>query len=182
VSERKRLLLHTCCAPCASHVIEVLTADYDISLLFYNPNIEPVEEFLKRKEELCSLLSKMPSARHVRLLDSEYDNEAFSAVAEGLRAKPEGGARCANCFKLRLTESARFAKSHGFEFFATTLTVSPHKNASLINEIGEKLSSSVGVDYISSDFKKQGGYQRSTLLSKQYGIYRQNYCGCKEYS
>lgn len=179
MSERKRLLLHTCCAPCASHVIEFLAPDYDITLLFYNPNIEPYEEYLKRKEQLQVLRLNMQSAEHVRLLDCDYDHEAFFAVAEGLRNEPEGGARCAFCFRLRLSETAKYAKSNGFELFATTLTVSPHKNAELINEIGYELSKSFEIAYFSSDFKKRGGYQNSVRLSKLYGLYRQRYCGCE---
>ncbi|MCL2278836.1 MAG: epoxyqueuosine reductase QueH [Oscillospiraceae bacterium] len=178
MSDKKKLLLHVCCAPCACYVIELLAAGNDITLLFYNPCIEPFDEYLKRKVQLQILLSNLPEGEHIRVLDCEYRNEDFVVIAEGLRGEPEGGARCASCFELRLSETARLAKLHGFEVFATTLTVSVHKDAAMINEIGEKLSNSYDVAYLSSDFKKLGGYQRSIVLSRQLGLYRQNYCGC----
>jgi len=152
--------------------------EYEITLLFYNPCIEPLDEYLKRKEQLHILLSKLPLGEQVGFFDCEYANDDFVAIAEGLRGVPEGGARCAGCFRLRLSETARLANLHGFEVFATTLTVSVHKNAAMINDIGESLVNSDGVVYLSSDFKRQGGYQRSIELSKQFGLYRQKTCGC----
>ncbi|MCL2248742.1 MAG: epoxyqueuosine reductase QueH [Oscillospiraceae bacterium] len=179
MSERKRLLLHVCCAPCASHVIELLVHDHDVTLFFYNPNIEPFEEFVKRKEQMQVLLSKMPLAESISLLDCDYDGAIFCDAVEDFRELPEGGARCEICFRLRLEQTAKYAKAHSFDVFGTTLTVSPHKNAQLINRIGDEASNSIGVAYLSSDFKKQGGYQRSVELSELYGLCRQNYCGCE---
>jgi len=175
---KKKLLLHVCCAPCASHVIEFLVHDYDVTLFFYNPNIEPFDEFVKRKEQIKVLLSKRRAAEHISQLECDYDNPAFCETIEDFRALPEGDLRCENCFALRLKQTAMHAKAHCFDMFATTLTVSPHKNAQLINRIGESASKLNQVAYLSSDFKKQGGYQNSVKLSKQYGLYRQSYCGC----
>ena len=152
---------------------------YKISLLFYNPNIEPQDEYKKRKNEISVLLDKADILYEVDLLECEYDNAAFSSAALSLREEPEGGARCRICFAIRLGETARRAKADGYDIFATTLSVSPHKDAKLINEIGFRLADEYGIEYLNSDFKKNNGYKRSVELSKDYKLYRQEYCGCK---
>lgn len=175
---RKTLLLHGCCAPCSSYVLEYLTEYFDISLLYYNPNIFPETEYLKRVEEVKRLLSEMPLKSSVKLIEGQYEPEEFFAVSKGLEAAPEGGERCFKCYRLRLEEAARKAKEGGFDFFTTTLSISPHKNADKLNEIGEELEKQYGVKYLYADFKKKNGYKRSIELSRIYGLYRQDYCGC----
>ena len=150
-----------------------------MSLLFYNPNIEPYEEYIKRKSELIKLLEKKSLTSTVRLLENEYDNAAFESAALSLREEPEGGERCHLCFELRLSETARIAKAGEFDIFTTTLSVSPHKDAKLLNEIGNNVGNKFGIKYLEADFKKKDGYKRSVELSKQYNLYRQNYCGCQ---
>lgn len=172
------LLLHACCAPCSSAVLEYLTHYFDVFLLYYNPNISPREEYDKRLGELRRLTAKMPLARPVRLLPCGYDGEAFRQMAQGLEQEPEGGARCMACYRLRLEEAARAAKSHGLEYFTTTLSISPLKNAQALNRIGEELGEKYGVKHLPGDFKKRDGYKRSVELSKEYNLYRQDYCGC----
>lgn len=174
--ETKRLLLHCCCAPCASYVLEYLSPFFSITMLFYNPNIWPREEYDKRAGELQKLL--IPHQDIADLIVSDYDTAAFEAAAMPYRDEPEGGARCRRCFELRLAETASYAKSGGFSYFATTLTVSPHKDASAINDIGGAMAERCGATYLSSDFKKRDGFKRSIELSKKYGLYRQSYCGC----
>lgn len=170
------LLLHACCAPCASHELSFLPDTFDLTVFYYNPNITDDEEREKRYAELERLISEMcPS---VGLIKGEADCDKFLAAAKGLESAPEGGMRCAKCFALRLEETAKKAAEEGFEYFATTLTLSPLKNPMLLNEIGEKMAQKYGVKYLASDFKKDGGYQHSIELSKQYDLYRQNYCGC----
>ena len=170
------LLLHSCCAPCASHELSFLPDTFDLTVFYYNPNITDDEEREKRFAELDRLISEMcPS---VGLIKGEADCDKFLAAAKGLEGAPEGGMRCAKCFALRLEETAKKAAEEGFEYFATTLTLSPLKNPMLLNEIGEKMAQKYGVKYLASDFKKDGGYQHSIELSKQYDLYRQNYCGC----
>ena len=170
------LLLHACCAPCASHELSFLPDTFDLTVFYYNPNITDDEEREKRYAELERLISEMcPS---VGLIKGEADCDKFLAAAKGLEGAPEGGMRCAKCFALRLEETAKRAAEEGFEYFATTLTLSPLKNPMLLNEIGEKMAQKYGVKYLASDFKKDGGYQHSIELSKQYDLYRQNYCGC----
>jgi len=176
---KPNILLHCCCAPCASHVIECLLPQYNVALLFYNPNIEPHDEYDKRKKELTKLLFKASLTSKVKLLECEYDNAAFKNAALSLRKEPEGGARCRMCFDLRLAETAHRAKAGEFDIFTTTLSVSPHKNAELLNEIGSRIANECGIEYLQADFKKKNGYKRSIELSGQYGLYRQNYCGCK---
>ena len=177
-AEAPRLLLHCCCAPCASYVLEYLSPFYQITILFYNPNIQPLEEHDKRAGELEKLLSLAEFPNHVNMLAVEYDAAAFEFAAIQFRDEPEGGRRCRACFELRLGETAARAGAGGYDCFATTLTVSPHKAASVINEIGGNLAVMHGVKYLDSDFKKRDGYKRSIELSKQYGLYRQSYCGC----
>ena len=176
--ERPRLLLQGCCGPCSSYVLEYLTKYFDITLLYYNPNIRPEAEYEKRLAALRELLEKMPTASPVTVLDPGWRGEEFMAAVRGLEKEPEGGARCPVCFRLRLEETARLAAEGDFDFFGTTLTVSPHKNAPLLNAIGEALAGKYGVAWLPSDFKKRNGYLRSIQLSRQYGIYRQEYCGC----
>ena len=173
------LLLHCCCAPCTTYVLECLVPEYNVTLFFYNPNIEPHEEYEKRKKELVKLLEKASLSSELKLLDKEYDNAAFVDAALSLRDEPEGGERCRVCFELRLKETAARAVAGEFDVFGTTLSVSPHKDANLLNEIGTRIASEYDVKYLSSDFKKNNGYKRSVELSKKYGLYRQEYCGCK---
>ena len=175
--KKERLLLHACCAPCSSAVLEYLTRHFDITLFYYNPNIHPEEEYFKRAGELPKLLM-CAGMEDVGLIVSEYDPGEFFAAAEGLESEPEGGARCEKCFDLRLSKTAQAAAENGFDYFATTLTVSPHKNAPLINSIGELLSAQYGIPWLPSDFKKRDGYLRSIRLCQEYGIYRQCWCGC----
>ncbi len=173
---RPTLLLHSCCAPCSSSVLERLTADFDVTVLYYNPNIYPAEEFEKRLAEQKKLLTQMPAG--VSFLESEYAPEEFFAAVRGLEQEPEGGARCAVCFRQRLERCAELAAKHGFDFFTTTLTVSPLKDAELLNRIGQDAAEKYGTRFFPSDFKKRDGYLRSLRLSEEYGLYRQNYCGC----
>lgn len=172
------LLLHSCCAPCSSYVLEYLSDYFNITVLYYNPNISPKEEYLHRLNEEKRLISEMTFKNPVLILDCTYDTREYFDCVEGLEREPEGGKRCEKCFDLRLSYTAKTAKEKGFDFFATTLTISPLKNARLINEIGEKLGEQYGVKYLCSDFKKKEGYKRSIILSKEYNLYRQNYCGC----
>ena len=174
---RPRLLLHVCCAPCASSVLERVYPYFDVTLFYYNPNIHPKDEYDKRAGELPKLLLRA-GMEDVGLIVAEYDPQEFFAAAQGLETEPEGGARCDKCFDLRLSKSAQYAAQKGFDYFATTLTVSPHKNAPLINSIGEGLAAQFGVPWLPSDFKKRDGYLRSIRLCQEYGIYRQCWCGC----
>ena len=176
---KPNILLHCCCAPCTSYVLECLLPHYNVSVLFYNPNIEPQEEYFKRKSELTKLLDKASLTSTTRMLECDYDNAAFSSAALSLRNEPEGGERCRLCFELRLSETASKAKAGKFDFFTTTLSVSPHKNAKLLNEIGKKAAIEYGVEYLQADFKKKDGYKRTVELSKKYSLYRQEYCGCQ---
>lgn len=169
-----RVLLHACCAPCSSACLERLKDLASVTVLFYNPNIE-TEEYLKRKGELIRFINETGWAD---FLDCDHEKDAYYAAVKGFEHEKEGGARCEKCFELRLDKTACLAKKLGYDFFATTLTVSPLKNAKLINEIGEKCEKEHGVKWLYTDFKKQGGYLRSIELSKEYCLYRQNYCGC----
>ena len=173
-----QLLLHCCCAPCASYVLEYLSAFFKITILFYNPNIRPENEFIKRKAEIHKLLSQAVYPNSISMLDCAYDAEVFETVATPFWEEPEGGQRCRACFELRLGEIAKRARDGNYDYFASTLSVSPHKNAAVLNEIGGRLAGEYGVEYLHSDFKKRDGYKRSIELSKQYGLYRQAYCGC----
>ena len=176
--ERPSLLLHSCCGPCSSYVLEYLTRHFDITVFYYNPNIEPQEEYALRLREQRRLVSEMDLQGAPQVIDGPYEPGTFHKAVSGMEGEPEGGARCEKCFRLRLEKTARMARDAGFDFFTTTLTVSPHKNAALINEIGEELADAAGTAYLISDFKKKDGYKRSIELSKQYGLYRQDYCGC----
>ena len=173
-----RLLLHSCCAPCSSYVLEYLSRYFEITVLYYNPNIYPPEEFGRRLKEQQKLLADMEFVHPVRLVEGRFEPEAFYQAAKGLEQEPEGGKRCEACYELRLREAAREAAAGGYDWFATTLSISPLKSAQKLMEIGERLGREYGVPYLPSDFKKKNGYKRSVELSAQYGLYRQNYCGC----
>ena len=177
ISEGKggKLLLHSCCAPCSSYCLKETAKAFRVTVFYYNPNLDCEAEYVKRKSEQLRFLRE---TGYADFLDCDYSPEEFAEAFEGYEQEPEGGARCSRCFRLRLEKTARAAKAGGFDYFGTTLTVSPLKNAALINEIGYELQDLYGVKYLPSDFKKRGGYYESVALSKQYGLYRQNYCGC----
>ncbi len=179
--ERPRLLMHACCAPCSSYVIEYLSRFFEMTLYFYNPNIFPEEEYIFRSKELERLLRDMKGTDGVALAVEKYNCDEFYNAVRGYEECGEGGSRCRICYGLRLEKAARYASEHGFDYFTTTLSISPYKNSGWINEIGEELSEKYRVRHLASDFKKNDGYKRSIELSKQYGLYRQDYCGC-EYS
>ena len=172
------VLLHSCCAPCSSHVIDLLTEYFDITILYYNPNIEPYEEYSKRKEEEIRFISEYPSKNKLTILDCDHENDIFHECVKGLENEKEGGARCIKCYHLRLDKTAKLASELSFDYFATTLTVSPLKNSEKLNQIGEYLSKIYNVKYLYSDFKKKEGYKHSIELAKEYNLYRQDYCGC----
>lgn len=176
--EAPTLLLHSCCAPCSSYVLEYLSEYFRITVFYYNPNIYPEEEYYKRVEEQQRLIGQLPAKHPISFAEGVYDKERFYAMAKGLEQAKEGGERCFRCYELRLREAAELAKEKGFDYFATTLTISPLKNAAKLNEIGELLGEEYQVAWLPSDFKKKNGYKRSTELSKEYGLYRQDYCGC----
>lgn len=173
-----RLLLHSCCAPCSSYCLEYLSRYFAITVLYYNPNISPREEFLKRAEEQRRLISELPAENPVELVVDDYNPNDFFSAVKGLEDCKEGGKRCFVCYRLRLERAARYAAAHGFDYFCSTLSISPLKNAQKLNEIGEELSEIYKVPNLPNDFKKKGGYLRSIELSREYGLYRQNYCGC----
>lgn len=173
-----KLLLHVCCAPCSSYCLEYLSKYFDITVYFYNPNISIADEYNYRLSEEKRLVSLMPFEHPVSVIEGEYLPKDYFYYVKGLENEPEGGKRCEKCFRLRLESSARYAKEHGFDYFTTTLTISPLKNAQLLNSIGVELAEKYGVPWLYSDFKKREGYKRSIVLSKEYDLYRQNYCGC----
>ncbi|WP_295249707.1 epoxyqueuosine reductase QueH [Ruminococcus sp.] len=173
-----KLLLHVCCAPCSSYCLEYLSKYFDITVYFYNPNISIANEYNYRLSEEKRLVSLMPFEYPVKVVEGEYLPKDYFEYGKGLENEPEGGKRCEKCFRLRLESSARYAKEHGFDYFTTTLTISPLKNAQLLNSIGEELANQYDVPWLYSDFKKREGYKRSIILSKEYDLYRQNYCGC----
>ncbi len=168
------MLLHSCCGPCSTVVIERLKENFDLTVFYYNPNIEPFEEYEKRKVEQKKVCKNFG----VNFVDADYENEAWHKFVEGLENEREGGARCEKCFVFRLRKTANFAKTHDFDIFATTLSVSPHKNSNVINAVGEQISQEVGIEFLPESFKKKDGYLRSINLSKEFGLYRQDYCGC----
>ncbi|MBO7217919.1 MAG: epoxyqueuosine reductase QueH [Clostridia bacterium] len=174
--KKPKLLLHVCCAPCSSYVLEYLSEFFEITLYFYNPNISPEKEYLYRYEELKRLLVETKSEAKLEL--GEYEPESFLEIARGREDEPEGGERCFLCYKLRLSKSGEYAARHGFDYFTTSLSISPYKNAEKLNEIGKEIAEELKIKYLYSDFKKKNGYKRSIELSKQYGLYRQDYCGC----
>ena len=173
-----KLLLHSCCAPCSSYVLEYLTNYFEITILFYNPNITKEEEYLKRLNEIKKLVETIPHKNKIEVVEGRYNPQEFLDIAKGLEDLKEGGERCFKCYRLRQEEAAKYAKENNYDFFTTTLSISPHKNADKLNEIGEELSRIYQVNYLYADFKKKGGYQRSIELSREYDLYRQDYCGC----
>lgn len=176
---RPGLLLHACCAPCSSYVLTYLYQRFDITLDFYNPNIDPPEEYARRREELLRLTGALEHPLgQVRMLPDEYEPQAFYRAVRGLEREREGGARCAVCFRLRLEHAALCARRLGMPYFTTTLSISPHKDAALLNALGQEIAAAHGVEYLCADFKKRDGFQKSIALSEQYGLYRQDYCGC----
>ncbi len=172
------LLLHACCAPCSSAVLERLSSFFKITIIYYNPNITEEKEYLKRLEELKNFIKKIKTKYPINIIDTRYDPQEFYTIAKGLEKEKERGKRCYKCYKLRLEETAKVAKEKNYDFFATTLTLSPYKKTDWINEIGNDLSSKYQTNYLYSDFKKKNGYKRSIELSKEYNLYRQDYCGC----
>lgn len=178
IKEPKKILLHSCCAPCSSHVITFLTNYFDITILYYNPNIAPIEEYNKRKEEQIRLINTIDTANRLDIIDCDYDNDIYESKIKGYEECPERGARCTICYELRMRKTAEIAKNNNYDYFCTTLSVSPYKNANLINQIGEKLAKEFNIKWLYSDFKKADGYKKSIELSKKYNLYRQDYCGC----
>ena len=172
------LLLHSCCAPCSSYVLEYLSQHFNITVLYYNPNISSKEEYILRLAEQKRFIEVLPSKNPVKLIEGYYEPKEFYAIAKGLESCPERGERCRKCYRLRLEYTAKLAKAEGFDYFATTLTLSPLKDAEALNNIGEELSEIFETAYLASDFKKREGYKRSLELSKEYDLYRQNFCGC----
>ena len=175
---KPKLLLHVCCAPCSSYVLTYLSDYFDITVLYYNPNISPIEEYQKRLNEEKRLIKEL-NKENIHIMECKYDNETFNEIAKGLEDAPEGGIRCYKCYTLRIEETARIAKEKNFDYFTTTLTISPLKNSQVLNKIGRELEEKYNVKYLYSDFKKKEGYKTSIILSKKYNLYRQNYCGCK---
>lgn len=172
------LLLHSCCAPCSSQVISTLTNFFNITILYYNPNIYPKEEYLRRKEEQIKLLNEIESVNKLNIIDCDYDNEVYEQTIKGLEKEKEGGSRCYKCFLLRLEKTAKIGEEKSYDYFSTTLTISPHKNSKIINIIGKSLEDKYNIKWLYSDHKKKDGYKKSIELSKKYNLYRQNYCGC----
>ena len=174
--KKHSILLHSCCAPCSSHVISVLKDYFDITILYYNPNISPIQEYEKRKQEQINFIKQLDCG--IKIMDCDYDNDVYEECIKGLENEKEGGARCLKCFRLRLEKTAKLASINNFDYFCTTLTVSSYKNSQVINNIGKELMNIYNVKWLYSDFKKEEGYKHSIVLSKQYNLYRQDYCGC----
>ncbi len=172
------LLLHSCCGPCSSYVLEYLNKYFKITILYYNPNIYPYNEYKKRLDEQIRLINELNVQNKINILECNYDNNEYENIVKGLENEKEGGSRCHKCYKLRLEKTAQLAKENDFDYFSTTLTVSPYKNSQIINKIGSDLEKKYNIKYLYSDFKKKEGYKRSIELSKIYNLYRQNYCGC----
>ncbi|MFA5658212.1 MAG: epoxyqueuosine reductase QueH [Oscillospiraceae bacterium] len=172
------LMLHSCCAACSSYVLEYLSDFFKITVFYYNPNIFPAEEYEKRLDDQIKLISRLKTKNSVSFIAGSYIPDVFFNQSRGLEHEKEGGERCFRCYTLRLEETAKYAKENSFDYFTTTLSISPYKNAEKLNEIGKELSQKYGVSYLSSDFKKKNGYKRSIELSKEYELYRQDYCGC----
>ena len=176
--QRPKLLLHSCCAPCSCYVLEYLSQYFDITVFYYNPNIYPEEEYRHRVKEQQWLISQMNLPHPVQFVEGPYDTQRFYELAKGLENLPEGGERCFRCYRLRLEEAAKLAQKLGCDYFTTTLSISPYKNAPVLNTIGQELGEIYQVQHLPSDFKKKNGYRRSVALSQEYGLYRQDYCGC----
>lgn len=179
-NSKKRLLIHSCCAPCSSYCLLYLSQYFDITCFFYNPNISPVEEYDKRVKEIKRFISEINGeySLSIEFMEGKYEPERFYEMAKGLEDAPEGGERCFACYRMRLEEAAKLAEKIGADYFTTTLSISPLKNAEKINEIGEELADIYDVSHLPSDFKKKNGYKTSIELSRKYDLYRQNYCGC----
>lgn len=175
---KKKILLHSCCAPCSSYVITYLTNYFDITILYYNPNIYPYEEYTKRKKEQIKLINEIEKKNNIDIMDCDYDNELYKELTKGLENEPERGNRCTICYKMRMEKTAIIAKNSNYDYFCTTLSVSPYKNSFLINKIGKELEEKYQIKWLYSDFKKKDGYKQSIELSKKYNLYRQDYCGC----
>ena len=173
-----KLLLHACCAPCSSAVLERLTDYFNISIFYYNPNISSYEEYKKRLDELKRFVEECPKVNSIEVIEGKYEPEKWEEIALGLEDEPERGRRCYKCYKLRLEETVKYAEDNNYPYLCTTLTLSPHKNSDWINEIGEDFNNKYNTNYLYSDFKKKNGYKRSIELSKEYNLYRQDYCGC----
>lgn len=178
IGDKKRILIHSCCAPCSSYVLEYLSQYFDITVLYFNPNITDKDEYNLRCAEQERFCNVLPTKNKISFVAGEYNSADFFEIAKGLENELEGGARCVECFKLRLEHTAQIAKAQKFDYFTTTLTISPLKNSQIINQIGADLQEKYGINYLFSDFKKREGYKRSIQLSAEYGLYRQNYCGC----
>lgn len=176
---KKKLLLHACCAPCSSYVIEYLSHYFDITILYYNPNIDTHEEFEKRLKELNRFVLEFKTENPVKVVSLGYDKSEYLKEIKGLEQEKEGGGRCYKCYKLRLEKACLYAKQNNYDYFTTTLTISPLKNSKVLNEIGHELEEKYDIPYLYSDFKKREGYKRSIVLSHQYNLYRQDYCGCE---
>lgn len=175
---KKKLLLHACCAPCSSYVLETLTKYFDITILYYNPNITEKKEYDKRLSELKRFIKEFHFENSIDILKIEYTNQEFFEMSKGLENEPEGGARCYKCYYLRMDKTASLASKYKYDYFTTTLSISPYKNSNYINEIGSILEKKYQVKYLYADFKKKNGYKRSIELARKYNLYRQNYCGC----
>lgn len=176
-TEKKKLLLHSCCGPCSSYVLDYLNKYFDITILYYNPNIYPEEEYNKRLSEQQRLVEELNN-KNISVIDLGYDQKDFYKAIKGHELDKEGGERCHICYKLRLEKACRYAKENGYDYFGTTLSVSPYKNSQVLNNIGKTLEEKYNIKYLYSDFKKNDGYKKSIELSKKYELYRQNYCGC----
>lgn len=173
-----RLLLHSCCAPCSSYCLELLSEYFEVTVFYYNPNIYPPEEYHMRAKEQERFIQQFPAKHPIHFVEGCYDTERFYEMAKGMEQLKEGGERCFACYELRLREAGEYARANAFDFFTTTLSISPLKNANKLNEIGARLEEEYGIAYLYSDFKKQNGYKRSTEISNEYDMYRQYYCGC----
>lgn len=180
IKEKKKILLHSCCGPCSSYVISYLSDYFDITILYYNPNIYPYEEYIKRKNEQIRLIKEIRKdiKNNIDIMDCDYDNNIYEEKIQGLQKEPERGKRCWVCYQMRMEKTAKIAKENNFDYFSTTLSVSPYKDANKINEIGKELEEKYSIKWLYSDFKKKDGYKQSILLSKKYNLYRQDYCGC----
>lgn len=177
--ETPSILLHSCCAPCSSYCIEYLSECFQITVFYYNPNIYPEDEYLFRKTEQQEFIQRFPAVNKVSFIEGDYDQNLFYETVKGLENEPERGARCTKCFELRLGKTANLAGKMGFDYFATTLTISPQKDSNEINRVGALMGEKYNATYLPTNFKKHDGYLRSVQLSEQYNIYRQNFCGCK---
>lgn len=178
LDSKKKLLLHSCCGPCSSYVISYLTKYFDITILYYNPNISPHEEYIKRKQEQIKLINEIDTINELDIMDCDYDNDKYEQYIKGLENEPERGNRCRVCYRMRMEKTAELAKDNNYDYFCTTLSVSPYKNSIWINEFGKVLEEKYNVKWLYSDFKKKDGYKESIKLSQKYNLYRQNYCGC----